>query len=262
MDRLQFAIKLAESAGQLALRYFRSNSDLEIRSKGHQDAVSEADMAVERLIRDAIHKAYPDDGILGEEYGRENGVSDFIWVIDPIDGTMNFINSIPVWAVVIACVQSSETVIGVIHYPSYNETFAAEKGNGATLNARPINVAAWAELTTGTVAIGISSRSPPAIAGRLVDGLVQRGGLFYRNASGALGLAYVAAGRFLGYCEPHMNVWDCIAGMLLVEEAGGRVFEVNPDEMLVDGERVIVSAPGIFDELVEISLSAFDVKRP
>lgn len=259
MERLHFAISLAASAGRLGLRYFRSIGDLKIESKGHQDAVSEADRAVERHIRDAIAAAYPDDGILGEEYGLEGGSSDYIWVIDPIDGTMNFINSIPVWAVVIACVRSSETVIGVIHDPNHNETFAAEKGCGATLDGRSINVVASAELISGTVAIGISNRAAPASAGRVVDGLMQRGGLFARNASGALGLAYVAAGRFLGYCEPHMNAWDCIAGILLIEEAGGRAHAFDLDEMLANGEMVIASAPGIFEELVDISISAFDV---
>lgn len=258
MDRMQFAMQLAESAGQLALRYFRSVADLEITSKGHQDAVSDADIAVERFIREAIQAAFPDDGILGEEDGRHDGTSGFTWVIDPIDGTMNFINAIPVWAVVVACVRGTETVVGVIHDPLQRETFAAEKSKGARLNGRHIDVATAATLASGTVAIGISNRASPAIAGRIVDGLMLRGGLFYRNASGALGLAYVAAGRFLGYCEPHMNPWDCIAGMLIVSEAGGMVFEIDPDEMLNNGERVIVAAPGIYDELVELSLLAFD----
>lgn len=260
MDRLQYAAQLAESAGQLALRYFRSLADLEVTSKGHQDAVSDADFAVERFIREAIQVAYPDDGILGEEDGRNDGASGFTWVIDPIDGTMNFINAVPFWAVVIACVRNTETIVGVIHDPLHQETFAAEKGKGARLNGRQIRVAPAATLSNGTVAIGISNRSSPAIAGRVVDGLMQRGGLFYRNASGALGLAYVAAGRFLGYCEPHMNAWDCIAGMLIVSEAGGLVFEIDTNEMLDNGEQVIVAAPGVFDELVELSLCAFDVE--
>ncbi|MGI9426052.1 MAG: inositol monophosphatase family protein [Hyphomicrobiaceae bacterium] len=257
MDRLDFAISLAQSAGDLGLKYFRSIADLKITSKGHQDAVSDADLAVERHVRAAIGEAFPDDGLLGEEYGVETGKSGYTWVIDPIDGTMNFINSIPVWAVVIACVREPETVIGVIHDPNANETFSAQHGKGAFLNGRPISASAETDLTKGTVAVGISNRSNPACATRIVDGLMQRGSLFHRNASGAIGLAYVAAGRFLGYCEPHMNPWDCVAGLLLISEAGGRTYDSDLSTMLDRGDQVIAAGAGVYDEVLDLATHAF-----
>ena len=113
------------------------------------------------------------------------------------------------------------------------------------------------DLSKGTVAVGISNRSDPACATRMVDQLMQRGSLFHRNASGAISLAYVAAGRFLGYCEPHMNAWDCIAGLLMIDEAGGRTHAFALQTMLESGEKVIAAGAGAYDEIHDIATQSF-----
>jgi myo-inositol-1(or 4)-monophosphatase len=258
MDTLK---KLAEEictlAGETALDYFNNRETLIVDQKGAQDWVSEADRNVEILIREQLAKARPDDGIVGEEQGPTTGTSGFVWVIDPIDGTTNFVNGIPAWTVVLAGVKNGQTVVGVIHDPIHNETFSTVRGGGATLNGAPLNVADGVPLTNGTVAIGYSNRVAPESVLPMVTALIGERAMFNRNASGALSLAYVAAGRFLGFLEEHMNAWDCLAGQLLVEEAGGRVEQQDADAMIVDGGRVVVGTPLVFDRLKSIADDAW-----
>lgn len=256
-DRSREATVIAEEAGRLALDYFQRPSGLQIERKGHQDFVSQADREVELLVRRKLAEAFPDDGIVGEEHAPSAGTSGYVWVIDPIDGTTNFINGIPAWTVVLACVSGGRTQIGVIHDPCHSETFAAVRDSGATLNGQPLKLAAGLTLKDGTTGIGMSNRVGTVGLMALVQGIFDEGGIFLRNASGALSLAYVAAGRLLGYAEEHMNAWDCLAGQLIVEEAGGGVEEQDADEMIDHGGRVIAGAPGVFDELLRLSDKAF-----
>ena len=127
-QRVHFAIDLARGAGELGLKYFRDLDNLTIESKGHQDLVSDGDREVELFIRAAIAAAYPQDGIVGEEHASVAGTTGYVWVIDPIDGTANFVRGIPAWCVVIACARDGETVVGVIHEPSTGETFHGRRG--------------------------------------------------------------------------------------------------------------------------------------
>ena len=252
-DRKDFAIELCQEAGRMALSYFADRSNLEVSVKGAQDWVSEADQAVETFIRSRLSEAWSDDGIVGEEFGRVTGPSGFDWVIDPIDGTTNFVNGIPAWTIVLAGVAEGRTQLGVIHDPNVDETYAAVRGGGAILNTAPMRVAADVPLQSGTVSVGYSNRVAPGNIVPVVAALIDTGAMFHRNASGALSIAYVAAGRVLGYLEEHMNAWDCLAGQLLVEEAGGRVEAQDADEMIRVGGRVVVAAPQVFDELREIA---------
>ena len=244
--RMEFAIDLARRAGDLGLTYFRSLESLTIESKGHQDLVSEADRDVETFIRKAIAERYPQDGIVGEEHAPTCGSSGYDWVIDPIDGTANFVRGIPAWTVVIACTRHGVTQVGVIHEPSTGETFHGFRGGGAFLNGKPIKASPATSLSQGAVGTGSSNRVSPAGVVRLIGLLFDNGGVFFRNASGALMLAYVAAGRLLGYAEEHMNAWDCLAGMLLIEEAGGNVVEPDAATVLQKGTIVICGGAGIF----------------
>ncbi len=255
--RLETAIAVCRSAGETALEYFRALDTLNIERKGHQDMVSQADREVELQVRAALAAAFGDDGIVGEEHAPTPGTSGYTWVIDPIDGTANFVAGIPAWCVVIACVQGGKTVLGVIHDPVHDETYTAQLGGGAFCNGAPIHVARTSGLDDGTVGVGFSNRSAAGAIEALVAGIVARGGLFYRNASGAVSLAFVAAGRLIGYAEDHMNAWDCLAGQLLVAEAGGRIEVQDADAMIADGGRVIVGAPEIFDDLLALSEAAF-----
>jgi myo-inositol-1(or 4)-monophosphatase len=255
-ERYLAALRIAASAADTALDFFR-RPGLSVDRKGHQDLVTEADKAVERQIREALAISFPQDGIVGEEDVPVTGSSGFTWVIDPIDGTANFVAGIPAWTVVLACVSERQTVIGVIHDACHGEVFAAAKDRGATLNDVPISVVRGGRLSEGTVGVGFSNRVEGAGVVRLIQGLVDEGGVFLRNASGALSIAYVAAGRLLGYAEEHMNAWDCLAGQLIVAEAGGRVEEQDAAEMITRGGRVIVAAPGVFEDLKRISEHAF-----
>lgn len=251
------AVEICRAAGHAALTYFKDRSTLIVDKKGDQDWVSEADRNVETLIREHLNAACPDDGIVGEEQARRTGTSGFVWVIDPIDGTTNFVNGLPAWTIVLAGVFQGQTVVGVIHDPIHDETFVAVRGGGATLNGLPIRVADGVPLSSGTVAVGYSNRVAPENVLPIVSALVSEGAMFHRNASGALSLAYVAAGRLLGYLEEHMNAWDCLAGQLLIAEAGGRIEAQDADAMIADGGRVVVGTPDVFDALQAMANEAW-----
>lgn len=256
-ERGRFAEALAREAGALARGYFADRSGIKVEQKGAQDWVSDADRNVETLVRKRIAETWPEDGIYGEEHAPTPGTSGFDWVIDPIDGTTNFVNGIPTWTVVIAGVAHRRTQTGVIHDPMTDESFVALRGQGARLNGAPMRVAEGLALTQGTVGVGYSNRVAPRNVVPVVAALIEEGAMFHRNASGALSIAYVAAGRLLSYVEEHMNAWDCLAGQLLVEEAGGRVEVQDANAMIDKGGRVIVSAPQVFDRLVAICEDAW-----
>ena len=255
--RLDFAKKLTKKAGEKAIVYFESIGDLIVQQKGAQDLVSNADLEVEVFIRECIAEIYPNDGIVGEEHANVEGKSGYTWVIDPIDGTANFLTAIPSWCVVLACVHNDETKLGVVYEPSHNEMFWGAMGTGAFLNDKPIKVSASTSLDVGSTGIGMNGRTATNLTVSYIEKLVDRGGIFYRNASGALMLSYVAAGRLIGYAEPHMNAWDCLAAQLLIAEAGGCVENQSANDMLINGGRVVASGPGVFDEMVKIANEAY-----
>ena len=255
--RLNFAKKLTKKAGEKAIVYFESIGDLIVQQKGAQDLVSNADLEVEVFIRECIAESYPNDGIVGEEHANVEGKSGYTWVIDPIDGTANFLTAIPSWCVVLACVHNDETKLGVVYEPSHNEMFWGAMGSGAFLNDKPIKVSASTSLDVGSTGIGMNGRTATNLTVSYIEKLVDRGGIFYRNASGALMLSYVAAGRLIGYAEPHMNAWDCLAAQLLIAEAGGCVENQSANDMLINGGRVVASGPGVFDEMVKIANEAY-----
>lgn len=256
-DRLDFAVDLARRAGAFAKTHFEAIDTLVIESKGHQDLVSNADKDTETLIRAALDEHWPDDGIVGEEHGRKTGTSGYDWVIDPIDGTANFVRGLPQWCVAIACARDGEAVVGVIFEPSSGEMFTAAKGGGAFVNGKPMRVAQTGDMGQGSVGIGFSGRLPGMKAVTALTMVVERGGVFFRNASGALMLAYVAAGRLIGYLEEFMNSWDCVAGLLMIEEAGGTIVKPDPKTSLDHGTVVIGGGPNIFAEINEIAEASF-----
>jgi len=147
----------------------------------------------------------------------------------------------------------------VIQEPSTGETFYGRRGGGAFLNGKPISTTAATDLTAGSIGTGFSNRRDPHNVARLIDLILDEGGVFYRNASGALMLAYVASGRLLAYTEEHMNAWDCLAGMLLVEEAGGRVLQPDPERVLEHGTLVIAGGAGVFDRVQALCSKSFSL---
>lgn len=252
------ALRIAAEAGGLALDYFRRRAELRIDVKGHQDFVTEADRRVELAVRAKLATAFPDDGIVGEEGAPQAGTSGFTWVIDPIDGTTNFINGIPQWCVILACVHGGRTVVGVVHDPVHDEMHHALLGGGAYCGEQPIRCSAAERLGDGTLGVGYSGRRGVGGITRLVALCCDSGTMFWRNGSGGLSLAYVATGRILGYVEEHMNAWDFLAGHLIVAEAGGRVEPVDAAEALARGGRVVVAAAGVFDAVQDLARRAFD----
>lgn len=254
-ERYDFACKVIREAGALALDYFNRFETLDVQSKGVQDMASEADLETQKLLETALMTAFPDDLFFGEEDPDSfmPDASKGTWIIDPIDGTQPFVNGIPSWCISIAYVEGTDIKIGIVYDPVHDELFAAQASRGATLNGRNIGVSGATGLEEGLVCVGFSNRVTPDQVLIPLTRLANRNGMYHRNGSGALSLAYVAAGRLIGYFEPHMNTWDFAASALIIEEAGGRVNDCLPDEKtLVEGGLVLAGAPGVFDALSDV----------
>ncbi|MFP4634369.1 MAG: inositol monophosphatase family protein [Nitriliruptoraceae bacterium] len=227
----ELAVEIAREAGQL-LRGFATEraggGDIDVGSKSSQtDPVSEADRASERLIASRLGVARPDDGLLGEEdqASRESG-SGLTWVVDPLDGTVNFLYGIPIWAVSIAVVDSSGPLAGAVYDPSRDEMFHAARGFGARLGDTPLACSAVSDLSQALVATGFAYDAAVRVAqGRLVADLLGRVRDVRRAGSAALDLCWLAAARLDAYVEFGLQSWDWAAGSLVVTEAGGRSSE-------------------------------------
>lgn len=245
--RESFLRDLLASAGTLALDGFRQQEGRPIDMKGPQDYLTETDSAVETHIRARLSEAFPEDGFLGEETGGTPG--DQAWVVDPIDGTANFARAIPHFCISIAFVAGGEVQLGGIVNPALDETYLARLGQGATRNGQPIHVSATTDIAATSFEMGWSNRRPLASYVSAQRELFEAGSNVRRGASGALGLAYVADGRSDGYAELHMNPWDCLAGLLLVREAGGVTGPFLASDGLAQGGSVLAATPGVADIL-------------
>ncbi len=256
-QRFSLARSIAEEAGRLALDYFENRGSLVIETKRDlQDVVSIADRNVETLIRDRVAAAFPQDGFLGEEFGHVEGSSGFTWVVDPIDGTAPFVNGMPTWCVSIAVLRGGVPVVGVVQVPCDDELYAAAADRGASLNGKPLRLDPTRTIQNAMTGIGCNTYVAPERVGQIIAGLLGIGGNFIRNGSGALMLAYVAAGRLVGYYEPFMRAWDCMAGYCLVKEAGGDYLPFPTEgEALLGGHPVLASNSTAYAELLAIHTS-------
>ncbi|MBD8890948.1 inositol monophosphatase family protein [Roseibium litorale] len=254
-DRLAFARKLADEAGAMALDFFNRRETLVIETKKNlQDVVSIADRSVEEMLRAKVAETFPEDGFLGEEYGQTEGASPYTWIVDPIDGTAPFVNGMPTWCVSIAVARDGEPVVGVIIVPCLDEIYAAAEGLGATLNGKVLTLDPSRTMQNGLTGIGSNSHVTPEKVGAIVTALMANGGNLIRNGSGALMLAYVAAGKLVGYYEPYMHAWDCMAGYCLVKEAGGHCLPFPGDRVgITKGAPVIAAAPGARDDIWKLA---------
>lgn len=251
--RLVRAEEVARAAGALALDHFHRRDALVVETKRHPtDLVSEADRAVETLIRTALADAFPEDAQLGEEHGLSPGRSGLTWVIDPIDGTAPYLSGLPGWCVSIGAADAAGPVLGVIHAPLLGETFVAMRGSPARLNGAQIR-ASDADLRHGLLGVGANDRVPAARVGEMLEGLMAAGSSWVRYGSGALMLAWVAAGRLVGYAEPRMSAWDCMAGYCLIEAAGGRILDFPGGEGLVRPAPVLGAGSAAYEELLSLS---------
>lgn len=252
--RLALAQTAARAAGAHALALFHDRANLTIETKHDAlDMVSRADREAEDIIRELVSDAFPEDGFLGEEGGAQPGTSGLTWVIDPIDGTVPFVSGLPHWCVAIGIQSDQATEAGVIFQPISDEMFTAKRGAGAALNGAALRIGSTARLNNTLTGIGASHRTTPDHIADVCGKLMRQGGMFYRNGSGALMLASVAAGRLGGYYEPHMHPWDCLAGLLLVREAGGQTLPVPDGASLADGGVVLAAAPHVWPELAAIT---------
>lgn len=204
--RFPFGLALIQDAGALALGYFRDRDTLTVRSKGLQDLVSEADLNTEVFIRDRLAESFPTDAFLGEE----TGLADYrpergIWVFDPIDGTQSFVSGLSSWCVSIAFVLSGELKFGMVFAPERGELFAGGVDFPATLNGAPLERHPGKSLSEGMVGVGYLARLDKQAFYGLFQRVLDAGGMFYRDGSGALMLCYFAQGRLLGYVEQHIN---------------------------------------------------------
>jgi myo-inositol-1(or 4)-monophosphatase len=250
--RVEFAAALARDAGALALRYFNGELAYSAQSKGDpQDWVSVADRSVETLCRTRLAEAFPDDAMLGEEGGGSLG--ERTWIVDPIDGTLNFVHGVRYWCVSIAFVERGMRRIAAIYDPPAGELFTAAAGGGARVNGRPMRTSDCEALERALLVHGYVYRHDLDAHLRLRRALIEAGAEVKDHGAGALMLAHVAAGRFDGYLEPHMHPWDASAGLLLVEEAGGRVLSYPGERDLRDGGAVLASASGLYDRLVAMT---------
>jgi myo-inositol-1(or 4)-monophosphatase len=251
-SRLAAACAIAREAGVLARRSFQSRArSTKPDFKGHQDFVTATDSEVEELIRRRLHETCPSDQFFGEEGGGTFGND--VWVVDPIDGTANFARGIPHFAISIAFVRANRIEIGVVYDVMQDELYAAARGRGATLDGQPIRVSQIGDVRHATVEAGWSTRLPPEPYANLVHRLKVAGANVRRAGSGTLGLAYVADGRIDAYCELHINSWDALAGLLLIQEAGGWTNDFLAGDGLTKGNPVLGCTPELARELASVT---------
>ena len=244
-------VKAARQAGTVLLRHLGKLESLSVFEKGRQDYASEVDHLAEAEIIRELKRAYPDAAFLAEESGVM-GKGRQTFVIDPLDGTSNYLHDIPHFCVSIALVENGEPTDAVIFDPLRNEIYSASKGAGATLNDRKIRVAERKDMTGAMLITGFPPRERARIAPQMaaLQGMLGEAEDFRRTGSAALDLAYVAAGRVDGYFEAGVKAWDIAAGVLLVREAGGRVCDFRGrGEKLLDGGQVVAANLKLCDVL-------------
>ncbi len=238
-------------AGEL-MRFF--NGTFKISNKeGINNLVTEADHASDKAIQDVIKKAFPDHGIVSEETAEVVSDSEYKWIIDPIDGTVNFANGIPICCVSIGLEHKGQMLMGAVYNPNLKEFFFAEKGEGATLNDVKISVSNKTEVLRSCLVTGFPYTYLDQPNGPLqaFERLIRRGVPVRRLGSAAIDLCWVAAGRFDGFYEHQLNAWDSAAGFLIVEEAGGRVTDLKGGTYSPFQPGIIATNGLIHDELIE-----------
>jgi myo-inositol-1(or 4)-monophosphatase len=247
-DYLTPVQELAREAGSLLMSYF---GKVAIEYKGDVDLVTEADRRGEDLIVSRIRKLWPAHDLIGEEGSRNETGSDFRWYIDPLDGTTNFAHGYPVFCVSIALEYKGERIAGVVYDPNRDEMFAAEKGGGSRLNGRPIHVSRIRRLAESLVATGFPSykrHKNPNI--HFYHQLTLRSHGVRRAGSAALDLCFVACGRCDAFWEFNLNAWDTAAGVLLVQEAGGKVTDFTDGPFDIRSREVLATNTLLHDELL------------
>tara|TARA_B100000035_G_C20954124_1_gene533334 strand:+ start:189 stop:959 length:771 start_codon:yes stop_codon:yes gene_type:complete len=249
------ALRAARKAGDFMLRAMDRPEEFDIETKAPNDFVSNIDKTAEAIIVDQIRETYPDHAIIGEEFGAKSGNSEFTWIIDPLDGTLNFLQGIPHFAISIGIMKGRHHEHGIIYDPVRGEEFIASRGSGAQLNGKRIRVSARSKLEDCVLATGLP---PGSVENRLDEYMVGLKDLtgscrgIRRAGSAALDLAYVAAGRTDGFWEMGLSQWDIAAGIVLVREAGGFVSDLEGGESFFNSGDIIAANPKCWRTMVQV----------
>jgi myo-inositol-1(or 4)-monophosphatase len=249
------ALRAARKAGDFMLRAMDRPEEFDIETKAPNDFVSNIDKTAEAIIVDQIRETYPDHAIIGEEFGAKSGNSEFTWIIDPLDGTLNFLQGIPHFAISIGIMKGRHHEHGIIYDPLRGEEFIASRGSGAQLNGKRIRVSARSKLEDCVLATGLP---PGSVETRLDEYMVGLQALtgscrgIRRAGSAALDLAYVAAGRTDGFWEMGLSQWDIAAGIVLVREAGGFVSDLEGGESFFNSGDIIAANPKCWRTMVQV----------
>jgi len=250
---LTIAVRAARKAGDFVMR--EADRIKSVESKSQNDYVTNVDQAAEQLIIETIAHSYPEHAFLGEESGESgpNEKSDFQWVIDPIDGTTNFIHKIPHWAISIACKHKGRTQIGVVYDPSKGELFSAVLGRGAQVDNKKMRVSKTKGLEHSLLATGFPFRDEAKLQEymQIFSKLFPLCSDMRRAGSAALDLAYVAAGRFDGFWEFGLSPWDTAAGALLVQESGGMIADIQGNPQYEDKGSILAANPSAFKAMLK-----------
>jgi len=252
---LNVMIKAARRAGRSLKRDLGEVENLQVSLKGPRNFVTAADRRAEEIVREELAKARPDYGFLGEEGGAHAGADNsHRWIVDPLDGTTNFLHGIPHFAVSIALERSGVVVAALTYNPANEELFVAERGKGAFLNDRRIRVAARKQLADAVVACGLPhfGRGDLALARREIFAAQQHFGGLRRFGAATLDLAWVAAGRFDAFWESNLSPWDMAAGMLLVREAGGFVSDLDGGDAVLTKGHIAAGNDTMHRELLRL----------
>ena len=245
--RFDAGLAATRAAGRTALAFFDRRRELVVETKGAQDFVSIADREVEHALVGHLRGQFPDDAVLGEEHGRQ-GEGRVCWVIDPIDGTSNFVRGIALWCVSVGLLVDNVPTLGFVYDPVRDEMFAGRRGHGATCNGRPLR-ASPAGVDRARINLGFGLRQAPERFATVMQRLVAQGAEFSRFGSAAISLAYVADGRLEGFWENRINAWDVCAGLVLAEEAGAIVEDFFAGEGPIRANRCVAAAPGVIGAL-------------
>lgn len=254
---LNTAVKAARKAGAIINRASLDVDLVNVRSKGRSDFVTEVDRAAEEAIIDTLHTAYPQHGILAEESGASTpapGGDEYTWIIDPLDGTTNFIHGFPQYAVSIGLQHRGQLAQAVVYDPTRNELFTASKGRGAFLNDRRMRVSRRERLSECLIGTGFPFRSLEHLDDylRMFKRMTEETAGIRRPGAAALDLAYVAAGRLDGFWEIGLSPWDMAAGALLIVEAGGFVADLTGEPNFLTAGNIVCGNPKVFPQLLKL----------
>jgi myo-inositol-1(or 4)-monophosphatase len=253
---INVAVKAARAAGAIINRAALDVESVRVSQKQVNDFVTEVDQAAEAIIIETLLTAYPGHGIWAEESGKEHGAQDseYVWIIDPLDGTTNFIHGLPTYCVSIALAVKGKIEQAVVYDPTRNDLFTATKGRGAYMNNRRIRVAKRTELKTCLISTGFPYRQDDDLNTylRLMGEMIQRTAGLRRPGAAALDLAYVAAGYTDGFFELGLQPWDVAAGSLLITEAGGLVGNFSGESNFLEQRECMAGNPRIYGQMVAI----------